>query len=59
MQEEEVQDVVNINKMKFKLYRDLVDHPLLDFNENLINKTRISELKMMKHQRQIISIIMT
>ena len=59
MQEEEVQDVVNINKMKFKLYRDLVDHAVLEFNENLINKTRISELKMMKHQRQIISIIMT
>ena len=59
MQEEEVQDVVNIHKMKFKLCRDLVDHALLEFKENLINKTRISELKMMKHQRQIISIIMT
>ena len=32
-----VQDVLNINKMKFKPYGDLVGQAFLQFNENLIN----------------------
>ena len=37
LQEEGVQDVVHINKMKFELYGDLVDQAFSQFNENLIN----------------------
>ena len=32
-----VQDVVNVNKMKFEPYCDLVDQAFSQFNENLIN----------------------
>ena len=52
LQEEPVQDVININKMKFEPYGDLVDQAFVQFNENLITiKTHIVKLKMMKHQR--------
>ena len=37
-QEEGAQDVVNINKIKYVLYGDLIDQAFLQFNENLINK---------------------
>ena len=37
LQEEGVQDVVNINKIKFEPYGDLVDQDFSQFNENLIN----------------------
>ena len=37
LQEEGVQDFVNINKMKYEPYHDLVGQPFLQFNENLIN----------------------
>ena len=37
LQEEGVQNVVNINKIDFKSYNDLVDQTLLQFNENVIN----------------------
>ena len=32
-----MQDVVNINKMKFESYDNLVDQVFSQFNENLIN----------------------
>lgn len=32
-----VQDVVNVNKMKFQPYGDLVHHAFSQFNENFIN----------------------
>ena len=37
LQEEGVQNVVNINKIDFKPYNDLVDQTLLQLNENVIN----------------------
>ena len=37
LQDEGVQNVININKMKFEPYGDLVDRAFLQFNENLIN----------------------
>ena len=37
LEKEGVQDVVNINIMKFESYGDLVDQGFLQFNENLIN----------------------
>ena len=37
LQEEEVQVVVNKNKMEFVLYCDLISQAFLQFNENLIN----------------------
>ena len=37
LQEKGVQDVVNINKMKFEPYDDLVDQAFLQFNANSIN----------------------
>ena len=37
LQEEGVQDIVNINKMKFEPYGDLVDQAFSQFNKNLIN----------------------
>ena len=37
LQEEGVQDVVNINKIRFEPYGDLVDQAFSQFNENLIN----------------------
>ena len=37
LQEEGVQYVVNLNKMKSEPYRDLVDQMFQQFNENLIN----------------------
>ena len=37
LQEEGVQDVVNINKMKSEPYVDLLDQQFLQFNENLMN----------------------
>ena len=37
LQEEGVQDVVNINKMKFEPYVDSLDQEFLQFNENLMN----------------------
>ena len=56
LQEEGVQDVVNISKMKVDPYDCLVDQAL-QFNENLINKhTHIAKLKMMKHQGKNIPI---
>ena len=33
-----IQDVVNISKIKFEPYGDLVDQAFPQFNENLINK---------------------
>ena len=37
LQEEGVQNVVNINKINFEPYGDLVDQDFSQFNENLIN----------------------
>ena len=37
LQEQGVQDVVNINKIKFEPHGDLVDKAYLQFNETLIN----------------------
>ena len=37
LQEEGVQDVVDINKIKFEPYGDLIDQTCSQFNENLIN----------------------
>ena len=37
LQQEGVQNVVNINKIDFKPYNDLVDQTFLQFNENVIN----------------------
>ena len=37
LQEEQVKDVTNINKMKFEPCGDLVDQAFVQFNENLIN----------------------
>ena len=37
LQEEGVQNVVNINKIKFEPYGDLIDQAFSQFNENLIN----------------------
>ena len=37
LQEEQVQNVININKIKFEPYGDLVDQVFVQFNENLIN----------------------
>ena len=36
-QKEQVQDVINISKMKFEPYGDLDDQAFVQFNENLIN----------------------
>ena len=37
LQEQGVQDVVNINKIKFEQHGDLVDRTYLQFNDTLIN----------------------
>ena len=37
LQEEQVQNVINVNKMKFEPHGDLVDQAFVQFNENLIN----------------------
>ena len=37
LQEEQFQDVIKINKIKFEPYGDLVDQALVIFNENLIS----------------------
>ena len=37
LQRERVQDVVSINKRKFKPYGDLVDQAFLNFNESFIS----------------------
>ena len=37
LQEEGVQNVVNVNKIKFEPYGGLVDQVFLQYNENLIN----------------------
>ena len=37
LQEKGIQDVVNINKMEFEPYDDLVDQVFLQFNANSIN----------------------
>ena len=46
-----VQVVVNMNKIKFESYVDLVDQAFSQFNENL-SQVAIIKLKMMKHQKQ-------
>ena len=48
-----VQVVVNMNKIKFESYGDLVDQAFSQFNENL-SQVDMVKLKMMKHQRQVI-----
>ena len=37
LREEQVQNVINVNKMKFERHGDLVDQAFVQFNENLIN----------------------
>ena len=37
LQEQGIQDIVNINKIKFELYGDLVDEVYSHLNETLIN----------------------
>ena len=37
LQEEQVQDVINTNKMKFESYGALVDQAFVQLNDNLIN----------------------
>ena len=37
LQEQRVKDAVNINKIKFEPYVDLVDQDFFQFNETLIN----------------------
>ena len=55
LQKEGVQDVVNINKMKFEPYGGLVDQTFLQTNGRpTIIKTHIAKLKMIKHHGQSI-----
>ena len=53
LQKERVQDVVSINKRKFKPYGDLVDQAFLNFNENFIsNQDTHSQIENDEHQLQ-------
>ena len=53
LQRERVQDVVSINKRKFKPYGDIVDQVFLNFNENFIsNQDTHSQIENDEHQLQ-------
>ena len=53
VQEEQVQDVIKINKMKFEPHGDLLNQAFVQLNEILINnQDPYSQIEMMKHQRQ-------